>query len=406
MRVPFAFVVLVAACALPLRAQSAPKGADAAPSEGFAQEAGAWLERARELAAAGDQAGAHVAVDSALALDPGHYGARLMRARLLSWQGRHDAADILLEELLRERLDDAEAMLARAYLRYYEGRLAEAEAEFEALLRASPGDGDAAAGLARARAARRAQSSAPPRWRVDAGLEYSDFSRIPQAAWHQQFAQVARHLEDGTTVHLRLENHRRFGMDDFMVEAGVARALLPRLFGAAAAGWTFAPDFRPEWRLAADVEFLASPARTSGGVSAWLLGTARYDAYAETEVLGLLPGVRLERGEWAGTARLAHSIGFGGVAAENGVLTGWSARVDGPVYARGATAMRFFAGLADAPETVARGPLVTTVSTATLFGGLILELRRGWQVSLACARDDREDSYIRYGYSLSVARKY
>lgn len=403
MRVPVALVV-VAACVLPLRAESLPGGVDAAPSEGHAHEAGAWVEQARERVAGGDHADALVAIDSALAQDPGHYGARLMRARLLSWQGRHAEADTLLAELLRERPGDMEAGLVRAYLRYYEGRLPEAAADFEALLLSSPGDGDAAEGLSRVRAAQRAQVSASTRWRVDAGLEYSDFSRVPQAAWHQQFVQVARRLEDGvTTVHLRLENHQRFGMDDFSVEAGVARAWSPRLFGVAAAGWTFAPDFRPEWRVSADAEFLALPA--PGGVSAWLLGTARYDAYVDTEVLGLLPGVRLERGAWAGTARLAHSIGFGGTGG-NGVLTGWSARLDGPVYSRGMAPVRFFAGLADAPETVARGPLVTTVTTATVFGGLSVELPRGWQLSLACARDDREDSYIRYGYGFSVARRY
>lgn len=387
--------------ALPLCAEP-PRG-DVAPSEGFAREAGAWLEQARERAAGGDHAGAHAAVDSALALDPGHYGARLQRARLLSWQGRHGAAESLLMELLLERPGDVEAGLALAYLRYYEGRLAESEARFEEVLRASPGDGDAAEGLARVRAALRAQALPPRRWRVDAGLEYSAFSRVPQSAWHQQFVQVARLLEDdATTMHVRFENYRRFGLDDIAVEAGASHVFFPRLHGTVAAGWTFAPDFRPEWRVAADAEFLALPARVPGGPAAWLLGAARYDAYAETEVLGLHPGARLEQGAWAGTARLAQSVDLGG----GRTSVGWSARLDGPVREQGRVPVRFFAGLADAPETVARGPLVVTVTTTTVFGGLLLEFPRGWQLSAAYARDDREDSHIRHGYSFSVARRY
>ena len=401
----FAVVTLALSLGAAMAAESTPPPVDAAPSEGFAREVGAWLERARMLAADGDHAGAHVAVDSALALDPRHFGARLLRARLLSWQGRYGAAESLLSALLRERPGDVEAGLALAYLRYYEGRLAESEAGFEAVLRASPEDGDALDGLARVRAAQRALAAPPRLWRVDAGLEYSDFSRVPQEAWHQQFVQVARLLDDGaTTVHIRLENHRRFGLDDITVEAGAARLLLPRLHGAVAAGWTFAPDFRPDWRLAADAEFLALPARAPGGPAAWLLGSARYDAYADVEVLGLHPGLRLTQGAWAGTARLAQSTGFGD--AQGATLYGWSVRLDGPVRRNGPVPVRFFIGLADAPETVARGAAVTTVTTASLFGGLGLELPRGWQLSAAYARDDREDSYIRHGYSLSVARRY
>jgi YaiO family outer membrane protein len=170
------------------------------------------------------------------------------------------------------------------------------------------------------------------------------------------------------------------------------------LTGAFAAGWTLAPDFKPDWKVAADVEVLALRRAPASPVPAlWLLTGLRYDVYETLEVGGIHPGVRFEWGEpWAFAARLNRVQEVG-----SGALYGWTARMDGPLPAPAGYGLRFWAGAADAPETVR----AATVSTRTVFGGLGAE-RGSWLVNMGYARDDREGSWVRHALSAGAARKF
>ncbi len=370
-------------------------------SAAFAATVGDWTERARAHVSESRLEDALASLDSALAMDPRDRDARVLRARILSWQGRHDAAERELLALLGERPGDPDAGLALAYLRYYQGDFARAEAGFGRLLAADSANSDAREGLERVL---KAKAAPPPRpWRVDAGFEYSAFSRREQPDWNQQSLQVSRLLADGkTTVHGRLEAYRQFEMSDFALEAGVASAFHPRALASLAAGWTLAPDFRPEWRLRADGGFLALPKPSPALAPAtWMLLGARYDAFELVNVLGLHPGLRFEwRAPWAMTVRASRVREDGGDP-----LHGGSVRLDGSLGVTDVgpiSGLRFWLGIADAPETVR----AATVSTRTLFLGAGGGAGRDWLFTLGYARDDREDSWIRHALSAGVARRF
>lgn len=382
------------------------QGAD--PGDGAPKRAVEWIEIARLDASEGNYPQALEAIDSILARTPGDFEARLLRARIFAWQGRFAPAERALAELLAERPGDAEARLALASIRYYEGRLDEASAGFQSLLDENPGNADARAGLDRVHAARAAAKR--PRWRVDAGGEYSVFTRRSQPAWNQQYAQLSRRPGDGrTVVHGRLERYSRFERTDFALEAGASRAWFPRLRGSFAAGWSPDANFRPEWRLAGDLEWLAVPklpVRSPMVPAVWALAGGRYDVYAGAEFLGLQPGLRFEWIEpWSLTTKLSQVREAGG-----GAVTGWTVRADGstgsprlgPLRANA----RFWTGLADAPETLASGTTVTTVSTVTIFAGMAVDFDGGWTLNLGYARDDRENSWVRHAFDAGITRNF
>jgi YaiO family outer membrane protein len=368
-----------------------------------------WIEIARLEASEGHYPEALAAIDSILIRTPDAFDARLLRARIYAWKGAYAPAEQALAELLAERPTDADARLALASLHFYQGHLDQAGSGFQALLDENPNNQDARDGLNNVKRARAAARSAlRPRWRVDAGGEYSVFARRPQPEWNQQYAQLSHRLEDGkTTVHGRMERYSQFDRTDFTVEAGVYRELLPRLRGSFAGGWALDADFRPDWRLAAEAEWLAFPRAGTGGVpGVWALAGGRYDVYAAAEFLGLQPGLRFEWGApWSLTTKVSHVMEVGGEA-----VTGWSVRADGstgsPRLGPARENARLWIGLADAPETLASGATVTTVSTVTVFLGTAVDFDGGWTFNVGYARDDRENSWIRHVYNAGITRNF
>jgi YaiO family outer membrane protein len=202
-------------------------------------------------------------------------------------------------------------------------------------------------------------------------------------------------------VHGRAEFYRRYALSDLYAEAGLARAFSPRLNASVAVGWTPDADFRPDWRLTAEAEFLALPGDGSMFPATWLLATSHYDVYQALEAWGLNPGLRLDWDPWAFTAHVnrVQEVGQEG-------LYGMTARLDGPLPVFPRHDPRFWLGYADVPETVALGGLLETVSTRTLFGGIGVAFAGDWMVLAGYARDDRENSYIRHVYNAGVSRKF
>jgi YaiO family outer membrane protein len=188
-------------------------------------------------------------------------------------------------------------------------------------------------------------------------------------------------------------------MTDVAVEAGVAKALLPRLNGSFTAGWTLDPDFRPGWKVTAEAEILAMRRTPASALPAiWALTGLRYDVYETLEVGGIHPGLRLEWDEpWTFAARLNRVQEIGASA-----LYGWTVRVDGPLPAPQRYGLRFWVGAADAPETVR----AATVSTRSVFAGVGVDVGSDWIFSMVYVRDDREDSWIRHAVNAAVARRF
>ena len=374
----------------------------------FASSPEEWTAQARARIAASRLDDALQSLDSALASDFRNFDARVLRAKVLSWQGRRAEAGTELQSLLKERPNDPGAGLAMAYLRYYQGDLPGAEQDFGRLLAADSGNRDAREGLERVRKARAA--SAPRPWRLDADYEHSSFARRPQPAWHQEALQLSRALPDGkTSVYGRVEHYRQFEMSDVAFEAGVVRALHPRANASLAAGWTSAPDFRPEWSLAADADFLALTRPAANAVSppvpavpaVRLFAGFRCDAYESVKVFGFDPGVRLEWNDpWALEVKASRVQEEGGDP-----LWGGFVRFEGPLGLPSlgpVSGLRFSLGAADAPETVA----AATVSTRSVFAGLGADVGSDWIVHAGYARDDREGSWVRHGVNVGVGYRF
>jgi YaiO family outer membrane protein len=376
-----------------------------------------WFEVAQHEAHQGRHDAALAAVDSALAESPAHFDARLLRARVLSWKRDFALADTLLRELETEHPGNAEVGLVSAYLRYYQGRFDDAATGFRGLLIANPDNQDAREGLDRVERALAAPpqlrlSPAQAPWRLDAGGDFSTFTRRNIDAWNHQYVQLghrtAHQTHTTTVVHARLERHERFDLIDWSMEAGVLRNFHSRFWGAIAGGFTPMADFRPDWRASVEAEWLALPSATPDFTvpAIWLLGTGRYDTYADAEFFGFMPGARLQwSGAWAVTGKVSHVVEVGGPS-----VSGWSVRADGETHSPSMGPLheniRFWLGAANAPETIQTGGQTNTVSTFTLFTGFAVDTRADIAVVVGYARDDRQNSWVRHVVNLGITRVF
>ncbi|HLU70489.1 MAG TPA: YaiO family outer membrane beta-barrel protein [Fibrobacteria bacterium] len=377
-----------------------------------AKRAVEWTDLARHEAQAGRHEAALAATDSALALDPQDDEARVLRARLLSWQGRFDEADSLLTALRREHPGSTDILFAAASLRYYQGRHDEAVREFRDILRIDPDHAEARQGLLQAERALAEAPPAPPRWRVDAGGDYSTFTRRHVSAWNQQFAQLSHRTSASSradvplTTYARVERYERYEQVDWSLEAGMRRALSPRLRASLGGGWTPDAVFRPRWRVALDGEWVSHTREEQTGVSLGLFTGVRYDVYKDASFVGVNPGARfMWGGGWAFTGSLSRVMEHGA-----GATTGWALRTDGvapsPRFGPVRENIRFWLGLADAPETQVVGGFSETVLTRTVFGGAGFDVGGDWSVMLGYARDDRENSWVRHAVNVGVAHVF
>lgn len=238
-------------------------------------------------------------------------------------------------------------------------------------------------------------------WRLDVGGEYSVFTRRTQADWMQGYTQLTRSdPERGLSVFGRVDGYRQFDLNDVSLEAGAYGRLRDGLYASALAGYTIAADFKPDYRLAADLSARLWAAPRPSEVSAWGLLAGWYDVYDPLEVWRAAAGLRVhwsEDGSVTGRGTFVHAEGGRG-------LYGWDGRVDVPVLPG---RLRAYFGLADAPETVGRiGLPALTVNTFSVFGGFSYDLGDGYVVSLGYTRDDRENAYIRHGIHVALTSRF
>ncbi len=351
--------------------------------------AGQITEEARALAASEDYESAAALLRQGIAEYPESARLQLELARVYGWQGKYAEAENIIAELERQTPGNPDVSLVAGYLAYYQGYYAQAQQRFASILENYPGYEDAENGLANAQRALAAQDKSE--WRSDTGFEWSHFERQDRANWFNSFTQLSHQMSSGETVlHGRVERFDQFETIDTYYQAGIDHRFTERLYGYVHAGFTAGADFRPQRRLLLGGGYRLTPV-TPHALPVWLTLDLQHDKYKDTEVSNFNPGLRINTAPgWALAAKLV-------TVKEAGLdpLYGWSGRLDGKLT----DSLAFYGGYANAPEAVA----ARVVDTATLFGGIRLDLSTRHTLRLGYARDDRENSYIRHALSASFS---
>ncbi len=318
------------------------------------------------------------------------YDHRFLKARILSWSGQYNEANAELMALSRDYPNNADIQVARGNLAYYQGKLPEAEMHYTEVLKRYPQYQDARTGLENVRKAKAAKRSNGRRtWRLDGSVGFSDFSRVKQSDWDEQFLR-AEYAPENLAYHGSVQRYKRFGKTDLEIKGGISDAVR--------GGWdwgvevgatpnaTFRPDFSAGGRVGRAIE-------TDNGTVLYPNVTYRYDDYASGDIHNIQPGVMayLDNGVVL-TGRL-----IGTVSRNEKDQLGWL--VQGRVPASDKLSVNL--GYAKAPEAI-NGVAVTTES---LFGGVSYAVRDNLDLHVNLARDDRENSYIRNSVNVGFTYK-
>ncbi|WP_417483152.1 YaiO family outer membrane beta-barrel protein [Maricaulis sp.] len=346
-------------------------------------ETGDWRADVWRLSDEGDYAAALARVGNSP--DPASYEARVMRVRVLAWSGDYPGAGRELAELERTYPGNPELAAVRGSLAYYQGQTEAARAAFGRALALDPNSAEARDGLARLEGA---SAGAEIRLRLDMGVEVSTFSRSANSNWTHGFSQLTW-TAPKFSAGIRADYYERFGLrnDSLGLRLGYRLDEKWDLEGNADIG----PDnvFRPEASFGATIgRRWASPASGLPAVRTTL--GLRRDQYSTVTVDTAALGLGLF---WDGYSLEAQTI----AVADAGEDASYGALLRGS-YAVGERAT-FSLGMADAPETDAG----VTVNTRSLFGGVRYRFDENRQIRLDCARDDRENSYIRKACSVSIS---
>lgn len=281
-------------------------------------------------------------------------------------------------------------VLEIARLQAAKGQIHEAMATAQQILQQQPKHSEALAFVAQHRHNLTQKPVYAKRWRADVGLEHSGFSDRSRPDWWQAFSQIGYRHSATTMTHVRLSGTERFNTTNKHIELGAHRRLSPRLAGALILGYTSSATFLPQWRVKGSMEYTASSNEGIGFTGFTL--DAQHDRYSSLTTTALKPGVRLGLGAGA-DVHVQHI----GIIDEHSVYkSGWSARANWGVAP---LRTRFFAGIADAPET----ENAATINTRAAFIGGTYTWRPNWLLHAAFAREGREDSYTRYITSLAFS---
>ena len=375
----------------------------------FAMPAEEALDRSRTLAAEQKYEEALALLENALAEHPGDGEIQFAIIRVLSWQGNYDAAEQRIQALDKKFEGNADLLLLRANLAAYRGDHARAAVLYQEVLAKAPDYEDAKTGLERALSARASDPEMTtsqiskieepvvepdPAWQVDSGFEFSEFSRVDQTDWNQEFLQLTRFLDGRkTSIHGKITRYDQFSSTDVEYEMGVDHAVSDNLNFYATASIGLDADFRPEYWLTGGGALKITGANDNI-MPVWLTFDGRHDTYEDTSILTGKLGLRLE--PVAGWSIAARVIALD--PEDSGRLYGEDFRLDGSITDR----FRFHVGYADVPETVA----AETVDTQTWFGGVAFDVTPMATLRIGYARDDRENSYVRQVVNASVSFRF
>jgi YaiO family outer membrane protein len=315
--------------------------------------------------------------------------------RTLMWKGSYSAAEERLSALDKRHEANADVQLLRANLAYYRKDYIASEAIYKTILISHPEYEDAKMGLERTRKALADPPlTIPYRWQADVGYEHSGFSRRPQPNWKQEFLQLTHFLDnEKTAAHGKITRYDQFTNIDTEFEVGVDHVFAGYLNAYAYGAIAPEADFRPESRMAGGGAIKVLN-KADGWIPIWLTLDSRYDHYDSVNITNMNPGLRIE--PLAGWSLAVRKIS---VDADNAKrVYGEDYRLDGTITGR----LRFYAGYADAPETVA----AITVNTQTYFGGIAFDMTPESTLRLGYTHDDRENSFIRKVINASVSYKF
>lgn len=351
------------------------------------------LAEARAAQARGELPAALASLQRAAALEPDN--AEILRLLGVA-QGQVGRTDEALRTLARAQAiapNDADIKLATAQVHYYRGDSDLALRMAEDVAAAAPGNADARDLLDRARRAVREEG---PRTRLDVYGGYSDFNQRARKPWLEMGAAVSHRLDERWQALARADVADRFGRTDVFLEGGVEHRIGGNSAVNLSVGGTPDADFLPQWSVRGGYRTRAWQGKDREGAGAGiLLLDARYAEYRSGSVETLSPGLEQYFGGgrfWA-TGRLIFTWD------ENGNRqTGWLLRGDGYATDR----LRLFAGYADAPETAEN----VTLTTRTVFGGIIYDLDDNHTLRFDYARDDRERSYVRHAFTVGVGLRF
>ena len=359
----------------------------AAPPAG--PEARSLYEQGVAARLAGDPERSILLLRQAAEADPANADLQLQLGLALMAAGRIEEAEAALRETLRlaPAYDDARIALARLARRRGDDRAARAELD-----RVSPTNPEAAelrSGLAAPGGGAASAPASAHRWRVDLDGSYSALGG-GRPDWREASLAVSRRLGSSTHVSGQLERSRRFELDDTYGEVRLDRRLEGGGFHLFAGGTPNA-DFRPRWQIGG-----GASVRLRSGPSATILTLdARQAHYRSGDIQTVSPGFEqyLAGGRFWLSGRLINIFDESGRH-----HLGWLARGDFQALA----SLRFFAGLADSPDTSA-GLVVDTFSQ---FAGLSWDAGERTTLRLSLAREDRDGGGDRLQIGLGLGLRF
>jgi len=363
-----------------------------------------------------------VELETARRAVPADRDIQLAIARVRSYRGEYAQAEAVADDVLKQEPDNVGAIGLKARLAYYQKRYTDSEALFRRARSLAPRDLEAVIGLGDVRAAagdragamalyreaetidsgsadvkmriEQAGATGGTPWRLDMGHTASFFERQGRSNWHESFVQLARRLDEATSVRGRVERDLRFDNVDTFLQAGIDRRFSEWLTGYAEIGGSPNTDFLAVWSAAAGLGArLWRGDRAIGPTVLTLEGAHAH--YRTGNVEKLNPGFE----QYFLSGQLWVTAKWINVFDETDRhLDGWLVRADALVTDR----MRFYGGLADAPETVQNA----TVSTRSILGGVIYDVTDRLSMRLDYAHDDRANSYIRHAVGLGLSVKF
>lgn len=345
----------------------------------------------------------------------------ISKARVLSFQGDFSGALTDVDRVLEQNPTNTEAINLGGRVTLYQNQPNRAIERYQQTLAIDPNNLEALVGLHDAyrnmgesdRAAeylslaavvdpnnmdvrtRQDQQVVPePSWQVTYGYGNSHFKRIPLGDWYDSFIEVHRRDGHGNDLYGRVENQGHFGMSDTLLTLGTVRNITGTMPWGARLEYSpdavFVPDFR--------VNAFVSP-RIREGEDTWgpTIGNVslQYASYPAAQVVQL--GLGIDQYLFNGRVWVSPSITT--VRDENNdTITGWNLRANLLVNQDMLTGF----GYGESPQTESAVTAITR--TTHLYGQVSINDHADIRIDLV--REDRENSYVRYGTTFALVWKY
>lgn len=345
------------------------------------------LAKARVLSFQSNFTEAGEITDSVLERDPNNLEALSLRANLFRFQQQYSSARETYSAILDLDAQNLESMIGLYDTEIGAGNLETAEFWLSRAEAQSPQHTDVIT-----RRLRRAPSTR--HHSITSGAAISSFDTAALNRWYDRFLEYRYETEGGTQVYIRGEHAHRFDNHDTMYEVGTVILLPRRGYLEMSGGFTNNNDFLPENRVRVAATFNVAPATENFGATA--LGfSAMRSKYVTGDVTAL--GVNLTHYLLSYNAWLTPGIGF--IEDERG-NNNFNWQIGGHWQINGRTRMGYTYG--HSPET--ENSFTTTTDTHHLYFNY--QLTDSISLRIDASSHDRENSYLRENYGLSLNFRY